>query len=65
MSRNGPKGKDEDGNVVHYGLCPPEVRDMLSTFVCASRSGNLGSLQPLDVIHEEGQRDLHKSSSCC
>ena len=45
------------------GRAPAEVRKLMTDFFVGGRSGQLGHLQPMDLLHEEAERQLHRAGS--
>jgi hypothetical protein len=47
----------EDGK--RYGRATAEVIEQRAQFLCGGESGQMGHLQPVDLLHEEAERSIH------
>ena len=47
----------DDGT--RYGRATKQVSEQRAKFLCGGESGQMGHLQPVDLLHEEAERSIH------
>lgn len=52
-----------DDGTLHSGRAPEQVRALYQKFFVGGKSGRIGSTQPIDLLHEEREREMHRAGN--